>query len=106
VKMTRLSCHKFRSNEVRLWLRRSIMAYNLGNLWQRLVLPQRIRELVLNQRPTAVGENRRPIGQARSVLLVAPGGKPSDTTAVRSDGGTDWSVLSTGRIGALSVPAG
>ena len=40
VKMTRLSCHKFRSNEVRLWL--TIIAYNLGNLWRRLVLPQRI----------------------------------------------------------------
>ena len=40
VKMTRLSCHRFRSNEVRLWL--SIIAYNLGNLWRRLVLPQRI----------------------------------------------------------------
>ena len=40
VKMTRLSCHKFRSNEVRLWL--AILAYNLGNLWRRLVLPQRI----------------------------------------------------------------
>jgi Transposase DDE domain group 1 len=41
VKMTRLSCHRFRSNEVRLWL--SVIAYNLGNLWRRLVLPQRIR---------------------------------------------------------------
>ena len=40
VQMTRLSCHKFRSNEVRLWL--TIIAYNLGNLWRRLVLPQRI----------------------------------------------------------------
>ena len=38
--MTRLSCHRFRSNEVRLWL--SVMAYNLGNLWRRLVLPKRI----------------------------------------------------------------
>ena len=42
VKMTRLSCHKFRSNEVRLWL--TIIAYNLGNLWRRLVLPQRIEK--------------------------------------------------------------
>ncbi len=41
VKMTRLSCHRFRSNEVRLWL--NVIAYNLGNLWRRLVLPQRIR---------------------------------------------------------------
>ena len=40
VKMTRLSCHRFRSNEVRLWL--SVIAYNLGNLRRRLVLPQRI----------------------------------------------------------------
>ncbi len=38
--MTRLSSHKFRSNEVRLWL--SVIAYNLGNLWRRLVLPRRI----------------------------------------------------------------
>jgi hypothetical protein len=40
VKMTRLSCHRFRSNEVRL--APSLLAYNLGNLWRRLVLPQRI----------------------------------------------------------------
>ena len=40
VKMTRLSCHRFGSNEVRLWL--SLIAYNLGNLWRRLVLPKRI----------------------------------------------------------------
>jgi len=39
VKMTRLSCHRFRSNEVRLRL--SVIAYNLGNLWRRLVLPKR-----------------------------------------------------------------
>jgi hypothetical protein len=40
VKMTRLSCHRFRSNQVRLGL--SLLAYNLGNLWRRLVLPKRI----------------------------------------------------------------
>jgi hypothetical protein len=37
VAMTRLSCHRFRANEVRLWL--SVIAYNLGNLWRRLALP-------------------------------------------------------------------
>jgi hypothetical protein len=42
VKMTRLSCHRFRSNEVRLCL--SVIAYNLGNLWRRLVLPRRIEK--------------------------------------------------------------
>ena len=30
VKRTRRSCHRFRANEVRLWL--TIIAYNLGNL--------------------------------------------------------------------------
>src|ERR1039457_1445003 len=39
-KMTRLSCHRFHANEVRLWL--SVIAYNLGNLWRRLALPLRI----------------------------------------------------------------
>ena len=38
--MTRLSCHRFRSNQVRLAL--SLLAYNLGNLWRRLALPRRI----------------------------------------------------------------
>ncbi len=37
---TRLSCHRFRANEARLQL--SLLAYNLGNLWRRLVLPKRI----------------------------------------------------------------
>ena len=40
VAMTRLSCHRFRSNEVRLWL--SVIAYNLGHLWRRLALPARV----------------------------------------------------------------
>jgi hypothetical protein len=40
VAMTRLSCHRFRANEVRLWL--SVLAYNLGNLWRRLALPASI----------------------------------------------------------------
>jgi hypothetical protein len=41
VKMTRLSCHRFRSNQVRLAL--SLLAYNLGNLWRRLGLPRGIK---------------------------------------------------------------
>jgi hypothetical protein len=40
VKISRLRCHRFRSSEVRLWL--SVVAYDLGNLWRRLVLPRRI----------------------------------------------------------------
>ncbi len=40
VAMTRLSCHRFQANQVRLWL--SLIAYNLGNLWRRLALPREI----------------------------------------------------------------
>ncbi len=38
---TRLSCHRFRANEIRLLL--GIIAYNLGNLLRRLVLPLAIQ---------------------------------------------------------------
>jgi hypothetical protein len=40
VKMTRFSIHRFRSDEVRLWL--GVIAYNLGNLWRRPALPLRV----------------------------------------------------------------
>jgi len=56
VKMTRLSCRRFRSNEVRLAL--SLLAFNLDNLWRRLVLPKKIDHwslTSLQQRPVKTG---------------------------------------------------
>ena len=38
---TRLSCKRFISNQVRLWL--FVLAYNLGNFLRRLALPRRIK---------------------------------------------------------------
>jgi hypothetical protein len=38
---TKLSCHKFVANQVRLWL--FILAYNLGNFVRRLALPESIK---------------------------------------------------------------
>ena len=38
---TRLSCHKFVANQVRLWL--FILTYNLGNFFRRLALPEAIK---------------------------------------------------------------
>ena len=38
---TRLSCHRFRANQVRLAL--FVLAYNLGNFLRRLVLPRSVR---------------------------------------------------------------
>ncbi len=40
VKVTRLSCDRFRANEAHLRL--SVLVYNPGNLWRRMVLPKRI----------------------------------------------------------------
>jgi hypothetical protein len=38
------SCHRFRSNEVTAWADgRASLAYNLGNLWRKLVLPEGVR---------------------------------------------------------------
>ena len=42
---TRLSCHKFAANQVRLGL--FIMAYNLGNFLRRLVLPEDMKHWTL-----------------------------------------------------------
>src|ERR1700687_1087110 len=67
---TRLSCHRFRANEVRLQL--SVLAYNLGNLWRRLVLPRRIEKGVLTSaetRPLKTGS--RPVRHAIMLLLAA-----------------------------------
>ena len=52
---TRLSCHRFRANEVRLQL--SVWAYNLGNQDQ---------ELVADELATQIDEDRRSAGQARA----------------------------------------
>ena len=72
--MTRLSCHQFRSNEVRLWL--SVMAYNLGNLWRRLVLPRRIDNWSLTSlQQRLVKTGGRLVKHARYYwLLLAEGG--------------------------------
>ncbi len=69
VKMTRLSCHRFRSNEVRLWL--SVIAYNQGNLWRRPVLPRRVDGwslTSLQQRLVKIGD--RLIKHARYYWLL------------------------------------
>ncbi|MFC1560904.1 transposase [Candidatus Latescibacterota bacterium] len=39
---TRLSCKRFVSNQVRLWL--FVLAYNLGNFLRRLVFPGKIKQ--------------------------------------------------------------
>jgi hypothetical protein len=93
--MTRWSCHRFRSNEVRLWL--SVIAYNLGNLWRRLVLPERIDNwslTTLQQRLVKTGG--RLTGHARYYWLLL------------AEGHLTRRVFGTmlRRIAALPLPAG
>jgi len=95
VKMTRLSCHRFRSNEVRLWL--SVIAYNLGNLWRRLALPSRIHSWSLTSlQQRLVKTGGRLVKHARYYWLFL-----AESHLTRRLFGT---MLR--RIGALPVPTG
>jgi len=95
VKMTRLSCHRFRSNEVRLCL--SVIAYNLGNLWRRLVLPRRIEKWSLSSlQQRLVKTGGRLVKHARYYWLLLA---ESHLTR-RLFGSMLW------RIEALPLPAG
>jgi hypothetical protein len=66
VRMTRLSCHRFRSNEVRLWL--SLIVYNMGNPGRPLgrVLPKKIQHWPLTSlQQRLVKTGGRPVKHAR-----------------------------------------
>jgi len=79
--MTRLSCHRFRANEVRLWL--SLIAHNLGNQWRRLELPTQVATWPLTSlQQRLVKTGGRLIKHARYYWLLA-GGEPPHTAAVR-----------------------
>ncbi len=95
VAMTRLSCHRFRANEVRLWL--SVLAYNLGNLWRRLALPEAIGSWSLTSlQQRLVKTGGRLIKHARYYWLLLA---ESHLTRRLFAG-----IL--GKIAALPVPAG
>ena len=93
--MTPLICHRLRSNEERFWL--SVLTYNLGNLWRRLVLPTRIENWSLTSlQQRLVKTGGRLIKHARYYwLLLAESHLTRRLFA---------SML--GRIAGLSLPAG
>jgi hypothetical protein len=69
VKMTRLSCHRFPGNDVRLWL--SILVYKLKNLWRRLALPAGISDWSLTSlQQRLVKTGRRLVKHARYDWLM------------------------------------
>ena len=78
---TRLSCHRFRANEVRLQL--SVLAYNPGQPVAAAGTATKDQELVADELTAAVSEDGRSIDPARALLLAAPGGGASEPAAVR-----------------------
>jgi Transposase DDE domain group 1 len=92
---TRLSCHRFRANAVRRPL--SVLAYNLGNLWRRLVLPKRIDHWSRTSvQPRLVKTGGRLVKHARyDWLLLAEGHLTRHLFGAMAR-----------RIAALPVPAG
>ena len=93
--MTRLSCHRFRANEARLWL--SLIAYNLGNLWRRLALPKVIANWSLTSlQQRVVKTGGRLIKHARYYWLLLA---ESHLTRRLFDG-------MLGKVAALPSPAG
>ena len=96
-----LSCHRFRGNEVRLWL--SILAYNLGNLWRRLALPGGIEDWSLTSvQQRLVKTGGRLVKHARYYRLM-PGGRTPDARAVRSDAAADRYAAASGKLTAGGI---
>jgi len=77
VKMTRLSCHRFRPNQMRLAL--SLLAYNLENLSRRLALPKRIENCSLTESAATAGEDGRTAGEECPLPLASSGRRTSDS---------------------------
>ena len=93
---TRLSCPRFRANEVRLQL--SVLAYHLGNLWRRRVLPPRIKRwslTSLQQRLVQTGGRLVKHGQG---LLALAGRRASDPAAVRRHAAEELGTTGPGRL--------
>ena len=67
---TRLSCHKFVANQVRLRL--FVLTYNLGNLVRRLALPEAIKRWSLTSLQTRLIKPGYPRCRARPPVLWRP----------------------------------
>jgi hypothetical protein len=77
-------------HEVRLQL--SVLAYNLGNLWRRLVLPKWIDSW------SVTSLQQRASGQTRALLLAPADGESSDPLPVRVLAPADLGAAGAGRL--------
>jgi hypothetical protein len=80
---TRLSCHRFRANEVRLLL--GVIAYNLGNLLRRLVRPLTIQSWSLTSLQQRLFKTGGRLIRYARVLHPATRGKLLDRQALSPD---------------------
>jgi hypothetical protein len=68
---TRLSCHRFVANQVRLWL--FVLAYNLGNFMRRLALPEAMKHWSLTSLQTRlIKTGGRLVRHARRLVFQLP----------------------------------
>ena len=81
LRWTRLSCHAFRHNAVRLQLH--ALAYNLANFMRTLALPRGGRAVVAHDAAREAGEDRRPDRAPRPLRGVPAGRGGGAALAVR-----------------------
>jgi hypothetical protein len=87
IRWTRLSCHAFRHNAVRLQLH--ALAYNLANFLRTLALPHEVEHLVAHDPAREAGQDRRQDRAPRSLRRVPVGRGGGDPIAVRGDPAPD-----------------
>jgi len=115
VKWTKLSCHDFADNQVRLQL--FALAYNLGNFLRRLALPRSVKHWSLipmyigtareADQDRGEGRDARPVrhlpdGRGGRAQVVVPGNPGADSTVATARGGagmTARTVETTGGRG-------
>ena len=90
VKWTRLSCHDFVDNQVRLQL--FVLAYNLGNFLRQAVLPQAVRHWTLTTlREKLIKIGAKVVRHSRKIDLP-DGGSGGAARVVPDHFGRDWAA--------------
>ena len=98
---TRLSCHRFVCNQVRLFL--FVLAYNLGNFLRRLALAQGAQALVAAKPPGQAHQNGRPDCAPCPAHHLSVGRGSRIQGGVRSHPGPDQPIAARTCLTALSA---
>ena len=93
---TRLSCHRFVANRVRLSL--FVLAYNLGNFLRRLCLPKAVKHWSLRRRAGQADQDGRPSGAARAAIDLSVVRGVGSSTVVRGSVGSYRPVIAGAKL--------